>query len=137
MLGTWFFSCSLKRMINIKCAFNLYQKMFLLLGEKLPWVHICRRNESNVFWKAFWTWQWTFVLDLLFTRRSDQALISLASITYCTLRSHVKCITIISITRHYDHYLFIVPITSWSKVFLLLLSSIWLRLLWLMLQSLY
>ena len=57
--------------------------------------------------KAFWSWQCTFVLDLLFGRHSDQALITLASITYCTFRSHVKCITI-SITRHFDHYLIIV-----------------------------
>ena len=136
MLFTLFFSCCLKRMISIKCIFKLYQQILLLVGEKLLWELICQRNESKIFWKAFWTWQWTFVLDLLFTRRSDQALISLASITYCTLRSHVKCI-IISITRHFDHYLIMVPITLWSKVSLLLLSSVWLRLLWLILRSMY
>ena len=104
MLGTWFFSCCLKKMMNIKCAFKLYQQMLLLVGEKLSWVHIWRRNVSNVFWKAFWSWQSTFVFDLLFDRHSDQALITLASITYCTLRSHVKSTTV-SITRHFNHYL--------------------------------
>ena len=107
MLGTWFFSCCLKKMMNTKCVFKLYQQILLLVREKLPWEHILRRNVSNVFWKAFWSWQCTFLLDLLFGWHSDQALITLASITYCTLRSHVKCITI-SITRHFDHYLIIV-----------------------------
>ena len=134
MLGIWFFSCCLKRMINIKCAFKLYQQMFLLLGEKLPWVHIYRRNESNVFWKAFWAWQYTFVFDLLFTRRSDHTLIAPTLITCCTLNSHVKSITV-SITRYFNHYLFMVPISSWSKISLFLLNPIWLILLWLIFWS--
>ena len=136
MLGTMFFSCCLKKMMNIKCVFKLYQQILLLVGEKVPWEHIWQRNVSNVFWKAFWSWQYTFVLDLLFGRHSDQALICLASITCCILRSHVKSTTI-SITRHFDHYLIMVPITLWSKVSLLLLSSVWLRLLWLILRSMY
>ena len=103
MLGTWFFSCCLKKKMNNKCSFKLWQQMLLLLGEKLPWEHIWRKNESNVFWKGILIMTVYFCTWFAFwsTLRSDIDYPS--SIALRTLRSQVKRITI-SITRHFDHW---------------------------------